>query len=120
MRIRESLEEAGVNVWWDDNQNLPGTDWGEHLRETMGKTDVVIALMTPASVASAWVMSEIGAAIAARKHIIPIVLTSGGLPPGLPGPLREWNFVRVGKRGAGEVVAEIRKRLANLPVRESA
>jgi hypothetical protein len=61
-------------------------------------------------------MSEIGAAIAAGKPIIPVVTTGGRLPNGLPAPLRKWQFVRAGKRDDNAIALEIRERLESLSV----
>ena len=68
-------------------------------------------IVTPAAAAVAHVMTEIGAAIAAGKPIVPVVPANGRLPVGLPAPLRKWHFVRAGKRDATTVAEEIRDRL---------
>ena len=64
---------------------------------------------------SAYVMSEVGAAIAADKALVPVVMADRGLPAGLPAPLRHWHFIRAGKRDATEVAADIRERLMQSP-----
>ena len=50
-----------------------GEKWETKLRNELSAADVVVALLTPGSVASSWVMQEIGAAWALRKPIIPLV-----------------------------------------------
>jgi TIR domain len=116
--LRDALKVAGVGVW-TDNDTAVGANWEDHLREAMGKAGAVIFLVTPASLASAYVMSEIGAAVAARKLVIPVVPTNGRVPRELPAPLRTWQLIRAGSRGAGEVTTEILERLEHLPVSES-
>ncbi|HTW73221.1 MAG TPA: hypothetical protein VME47_25310, partial [Acetobacteraceae bacterium] len=81
----------------------------------METSDAVVALITPAALASADVMSEVGAAIAAGKIVVPVVMTDRGLPADLPAPLRRWHFVRAGKRDAADVAGEIKQRLMQLP-----
>ncbi len=115
----DALKAQGVPVW-TDNDTAVGANWEDHLRAAMGKADAVIFLVTPASLASAYVMSEIGAAVAARKPVIPVVPTNGRVPRGLPAPLRTWQMIRAGSRGAGEIASEIIERLDHLPVSESA
>ena len=110
IELRDALGAAGIEAWTDDL--IPaGTDLGSHLRKVMGAADVVIVLMTHTALASAYVMSELGAAIAAGKTIVPVVTNSKGIPAGMPVQLRGWNFVRAGKRNAADVAMEIRDRL---------
>jgi hypothetical protein len=117
--LLEALKKAGVGVW-TDNDTAAGANWEDHLREAMGKAGAVIFLVTAASLASAYVMSEIGAAVAARKLVIPVVPTNGRVPRALPAPLRTWQLIRAGSRGPGEVASEILERLDHLPVAASA
>jgi hypothetical protein len=113
-RLRAALGDLGVDARTD--ADIPvGYDWGEHLRAAMDTADALVFLVTPAALANAYVMSEVGAAIAAGKPVVPVVTTAKGLPAGLPAPLRNWQFVRAGKRGADKVAAEIRERLQQLP-----
>ncbi len=108
--LRDALGAAGIEAWTDESISA-GMDWGSHLRKVMSAADVVIVLMTPAAVASAYVMSEVGAAIAAGKTIVPVVMNSKGVPAGMPVQLRGWDFVRTGKRDTADVAMEIRGRL---------
>jgi len=50
-----------------------GEKWETKLRNELSAADVVVALLTPGSIASSWVLQEIGAAWALRKPIIPLV-----------------------------------------------
>ncbi|MBV9768108.1 MAG: toll/interleukin-1 receptor domain-containing protein [Bryobacterales bacterium] len=50
-----------------------GEKWEPKLRSDLSSTDLVIALLTPHSVDSKWVLHEIGAAWALKKPIIPVV-----------------------------------------------
>jgi nucleoside 2-deoxyribosyltransferase len=50
-----------------------GEKWESKLRNELSSSDVVVALLTPHSVDSSWVMHEIGAAWALEKPIIPVV-----------------------------------------------
>ncbi len=50
-----------------------GEKWEPKLRNELSSTDVVVALLTPTSVGSSWVLHEIGAAWALKKPIIPVV-----------------------------------------------
>jgi len=50
-----------------------GEKWQSKLRNELSSADVVVALLTPNSVASSWVLQEIGAAWALKKPIIPVI-----------------------------------------------
>jgi hypothetical protein len=113
-RLRDALARAGIAATTDADIAI-SSDWGEHLRAAMNASDAVIALFTPAAVSSAYVMSEVGAAIAAGKTVVPVVMTDRGLPAGLPAPLRRWHFIRAGKRNAADVADEIKQRLMQIP-----
>jgi hypothetical protein len=47
--------------------------WLSRLRDELSSSDVIVALLTPNSVETSWVLQEIGAAWALRKPIIPVV-----------------------------------------------
>jgi nucleoside 2-deoxyribosyltransferase len=47
--------------------------WEPKLRNELSAADVVVALLTPNSVESSWVLLEIGAAWALEKPIMPVV-----------------------------------------------
>ena len=113
-RLRDALHSVGIEARTDADIGV-GIDWGEHLRVAMDTADAVVFLITPAALSSAYVMSELGAVIAAEKAVVPVVMADRGLPAGLPAPLRRWHFVRAGKCDATEVAAEIRERLLHSP-----
>lgn len=108
------LGTIGIEISTTDHLHT-GADWGDHLRKAMASADAVIFVATPAGFESAYVMSEVGAAIASGKTVIPVVTTSKGMPAGMPAPLRHWNFVRTGKRDRMDVALEIRDGLQQSP-----
>lgn len=112
-RMQDALGAIGIEARTD--ADVPaGSDWGDHLRAAMDLADGIVFFITPSALASAYVMSEVGAAIAAGKTIVPIT-TGRNLPPGLPAPLRKWRFIRAVNRDPNEVAMEIRDRLQHLP-----
>src|ERR1700741_4501200 len=63
MRVRDALEEAGYEVFWDQS-TPPGKDWDSWIRDQLTGAKLVIALWTKSSVASPNVRHE---AIIARE-----------------------------------------------------
>jgi hypothetical protein len=48
-------------------------NWENQLRDKLSAADIVVALLSPTSVHSSWVLHEIGAAWALGKIILPVV-----------------------------------------------
>ena len=74
-----------------------GEKWEPKLRNELSSTDVVVALLTPNSVGSSWVLHEIGAAWALGKPIIPVV-TRRDVLNNMPVSLEGSPYHRVGRR----------------------
>jgi nucleoside 2-deoxyribosyltransferase len=63
---------ANAQVFTAEDLNA-GEKWQSKLRNELSSADVVVALLTPNSLASSWVLQEIGAAWALKKPIIPVI-----------------------------------------------
>ena len=72
-KLRNLLfQRANAQVFTTEELSA-GERWETKLRHELAAADVVVALLTPASVDSSWVLHEIGAAWALEKPIIPVV-----------------------------------------------
>jgi nucleoside 2-deoxyribosyltransferase len=72
-KLRNLLfERANAQVFTDEDLSA-GEDWITKLRLELDVADVVVALLTPASVDSKWVLHEIGAAWALEKPIVSVI-----------------------------------------------
>ncbi len=65
---------ANAQVFTADDLSA-GEKWETKLRNELSSADVVVALLSPNSVESSWVLQEIGAAWALKKPILPVVTT---------------------------------------------
>lgn len=72
MRVRDALEQAGFEVFWDQS-TPPGKDWDSWIRDELSGSRLVIALWTKSSVASPNVRHE---AIIAREagKLLPVMV----------------------------------------------
>jgi hypothetical protein len=104
--IVDALRRVGVEASVDETVPVGGS-WDETLVAAIREADAFVPLISSAAVENAWVMSELGAAIAGRKTVVPVLL-SARPPATLPAPLRRWHFVRAAKRDTIEVATEIR------------
>jgi hypothetical protein len=64
-RLRHLLAANDVRVWSDADIS-PGTSWREQIDDALRSADAVLVLVSPASVNSSHVHSEVAAAVAAR------------------------------------------------------
>jgi hypothetical protein len=104
-RLARVLSDLGQDVWVDTLAILPGDDWRDVLNDALGKSDVVIALLTPNSVGSKWMLSELGAARAYQRirgdiAILPIVIGDAEIP----GPISDIQAI-VARDGNLEAIA---------------
>jgi len=72
-RLRSILSERlPIRVFTTEDLSA-GEDWQTRLRDELAASDLVVALLTPESTRSTWVLHEVGAAWALRKPIVPLV-----------------------------------------------
>ena len=77
---------------------LGGVSVDEQLRIEVHETELLIGIITPSSLRSAYVMFELGARWGAKKPMIPL-LTSGATPKELGGPLAGINALEARQTG---------------------
>jgi len=78
LRLRNALNRCGHTVFVDTDILDYGTEWGIGLVDALMTADGVIALLTPTSMQSQFVLSEVGAALVGRrrdptKFLIPVI-----------------------------------------------
>jgi len=126
-KLAGDLEAAGYDVWWDITDLQGGDDWVNTIPQAISSSQYVIVVLTPASIESEWVRKEYTQALSLRKKIVPIMLTSCGIPFALntinfvnftTGEYAD-NFKRLlsplGYAGEPPVVTPYRKTLLSLP-----
>ncbi len=89
-----------------------GADTNEQLRQEIFGASAFIALITPTSAKSAFVLFELGARWGAKLHLAP-VLASGADPAFLGGPLAGINALSLNEKGQVlQLVEDIARHLA--------
>ncbi|HEX8245943.1 MAG TPA: toll/interleukin-1 receptor domain-containing protein, partial [Longimicrobium sp.] len=68
----DTLRSSGVRPW-SHVDIAPGEKWAERIEDALRHSHTLVFFLTPNSVDSPWTFFEIGAAIADRKRIIPII-----------------------------------------------
>jgi hypothetical protein len=74
-----------------------GAHTSTKLREELQEAELIIGILTPASLESGWVMFELGAGWGAGKWVVPVV--AGIDYDTMPGPLKESNATDAATRG---------------------
>lgn len=102
-----SLSEEGVTGWFDASDILPGDRWQDRIEEALRASRTLVVVLSAHSVESPWTLFELGAAVADRKQIIP-VLADEMEPWQIPALLRKFQFLREpSARQAGKRVAQV-------------
>jgi formylglycine-generating enzyme required for sulfatase activity len=72
-KLVKGLEQAGFSPWVDERLDY-GSQWPLELQEHLDTCEAFIVLMTPNSLASEWVQSELSRAKRKNKPIFPLLL----------------------------------------------
>jgi hypothetical protein len=105
----ESLQDSGVKNWFDVSSLAPGERWQDRIQEALRDSKFLIVIVSEESMDSPWTFFELGAAVADRKRIIPVI-TSDIKIERLPSLLRPYQFLRESSPSvAGKRVAEVIK-----------
>ena len=83
-KFRAALDSAGIHTWFDASRLEPGERWQEKIEEALRDCQTLVLLVSQHSLDRPWTFFEIGAALAGKKRIIPVLtpdLEISQLPP---------------------------------------
>ncbi len=83
----KTLTSHGASVWWDESRPKAGEHWEDALENALRRSDIIAFILTPDSLDQSSIYFELGAALAARKRIVPI-LAEEMSSTDIPFPLR--------------------------------
>jgi len=75
-RVKECLSGLGMNVFMAHEDLEPSTDWQKEILKTLKGCDVFIPLLTRNFRSSLWTDQETGIALAHKKRILPLKISS--------------------------------------------
>ena len=86
--IADRLQGAGLRVWFDEWALSPGDSITEKIESELRASDLLIVLLSPASVKSHWVKAELNAALSVELRsravtVIPALIADCEIPFGL-------------------------------------
>ena len=70
---------------------MAGKSLTEEIRRLLASSDAVVFLLSPHTSQSAWVLSELGAALALQKTLLPVIV--GAPQTALPAALRSHRYI---------------------------
>lgn len=108
----------GVQLFDPSTDILPGQVWANAFEEAFFQSEYVIIIVTPDSLPSSGVNFGMGAALSAKKKLIPIV-SSKLSDSELPFPLRRWVQLRM-EDDVEEIARKIHQAVASESEREPA
>lgn len=99
------LEAAGLDVWFKKREILPGDNWAEKTSEGLKESDAMVALLTPSSLESEVVQSNISYALGDKsfnQRVIPVLVrdVEKSASDRIPWILKRLQPVSLGKDSA--------------------
>ena len=88
------FRDAGVNVWYDEGIP-PAGEWVEEIAHAIKRSVLFVVFVSPRSVDSRFVRSEVGYALSENKEILTIFLEDTTLPAGLSLCLQQFQSILV-------------------------
>jgi len=76
-RISDELRRAGLDVWDDSIEVLPGDNWAQMTSQALEESQAMVVLLTPESIDSKWIKWDIQFAlgnISYNKRLIPVLI----------------------------------------------
>jgi TIR domain len=74
-RLCSALAASGHEVWLDEEEISPGTDWLEGVERGIDKSEIFAFVISPGSLASEVCRHELDHALAQRKRVLPVLCT---------------------------------------------
>ncbi len=97
MRLAVALKARGVEVWFDEWELIPGQSFVHEIARALEHASAMVVLLTPASIDSEFVRSEINFALTHESfqgRVFPVVVGEE-IPANTPWILRRFEVLHV-------------------------
>lgn len=107
-KIVGELDQAGIDVWFDEREILPGDNWAGKIAEALDESDAMVVLLTPDAVQRrGHVQSELNFALGNKAfsgRLIPVLVGSPEEFPedSIPWILRRLQMISLPEHGHEE------------------
>lgn len=102
-----ALKDAGITNFFDVRDIKPGELWRDKIEEALRDSRILVLILSGGGEISPWIFFELGAALADKKKIIPVVPEEVDWK-GIHPILTQFQFLKESSaKEAGKKVAEI-------------
>lgn len=109
VRLAKDLRSTGYEIWLDQLDIPTGSRWDDEIEKALENSPIFLIILSTQSIQSQNVKDEIGYAIDAGKHILPVVIEDCKVP----FRLRRFQYVDFTKKPYRDSLAEIKDLLTN-------
>ena len=109
LHLAKDLKAAGLDIWLDQLDIPTGARWDDEIQKALDQSGIFLIILSPESIQSQNVKDELGYAIDAGKHILPVVIE----PCNVPFRLRRFQYVDFTNKSYPDSLAEIQHLLTN-------
>lgn len=108
-KFAEALKEQGLALWFDEWELKPGDNMADAMEKALRESQALIFLLDSKSLERPSLFFELGAALALKKRVIPVV-SEGVEQSKMPGLLLHWP--QVVRKDPQETAIEVAKAVA--------
>jgi hypothetical protein len=80
LELANELRSAGVNLWIDQLDIVPGERWDNAVQNALATAPCLLVVLSPESVASQSVMDEVAFALQSNKRVVPVLYQRCDIP----------------------------------------
>jgi len=94
-KIASYLEDAGLDVWYDKREIMPGDNWADKIAQGLRESDAMVVLVTPTALESNRMQGDIDYALTQRRFKGRLIPVLAGDARGFQGWSIPWIFERL-------------------------
>jgi hypothetical protein len=76
-KVASYLERAGLEVWYDKREILPGDNWGDKIAQGLRESDAMVVLLTSGALKSDFMRRDIDFALSQKpfkRRVVPVIV----------------------------------------------
>lgn len=117
-RVAATLQDAGLEVWDDQTEILPGDNWAEKVAQALRESEAMVVLFTPNAIDSNIVRREVEYALGEERYRNRLIPVLAGPPEkiseqNIPWILRRQQLVKLPEHERDENIKQIAQVLLN-------
>lgn len=94
LKIADSLNEMGLNVWLDQNEIKIGDSWKDAIKKAINESSCVVALVSPHDKGNLFYQEELNTALLSGKPIFPVIINNATTED-LPDPIKDRRAINI-------------------------